>query len=50
MGVVVYLEQFSHGFLNGLFYELGFGGECGSGGKVVYVELFSERFLNGFCC
>ena len=48
MGVVVYLEQFSDRFLNGFFYELGFGGGCGSDGKVVPLEQFSDRFLNGF--
>ena len=45
---MVHLEQFSHRFLNGFFYELGFGGGCGSGGKVVHLEQSSHRFLNGF--
>ena len=45
MGVVVYLEQFSDRFLKGFFYELGFGGGCGSGGKVVHLELFCHWFL-----
>ena len=44
----MYVEQFSHRFLNGFFYELGFGGGCGSGGKVVPLEQFSHRLLNGF--
>ena len=39
MGVVVCLDQFSDRFLNGLLYELGFGGGCGSGGKVVHLIL-----------
>ena len=45
---MVYLDQFSDGFLNGFFYELGFGGGCGSGGKVVPLEQFSHRVLKGF--
>ena len=43
---MVHLEQFSYRFLIGFFYELGFGGGCGSGGKVVHLEQFSHRFLN----
>ena len=38
----MHLEQFSDRFLKGSFYELGFGGGCGSGGKVVHLEQFSE--------
>ena len=47
---MVPLEQFSDRFLKGFFYELGFGGGCGSGGEVVLLEQFSHRFLKGFFC